>query len=555
MPARFRLLATGRSASRRRGGFAVCSAGGSAGGFGARPRTREGTQRTPAHHMIEPDRPSNVAVPGFALRINGRTLQRLGLAAGPTLALIVWLVSGGDAGTLAPAGRATMAVATLMVCWWLTDAIPLPATALLPIVLFPLLGASTITETTAAYSEPVAFLLLGGFLLGLALQKWGLHRRIALLTLLAIGAQPARVVAGFMLAAAFLSTWISSTVVAIMMLPIGLSVLETLAGRLGGQVLKSRDPIERFAPALLLGIAYAASIGGLVGLVGTPPNLVLATFVERHCDTDLSALAWLSAAVPLIVILLPLAWLYLTHLVFPLHGHELHGGRDVLHGQLIARGPMSRGEWVVLTVFGLTALGWALQPALAAWTEWPGFDDAVIAMTGALALFVIPVDRARGRFAMDWETAKSVPWGILILLGGGLTLAAAIERNGVGAFLASSLTALGDMPVLWRAVATAALAAFLTEITGKAATTATVLPVLAAAPLVMDPQAGPLLLAATLAAGCGFMLPVAAAPNAVVLASGRVRAGQMAWAGLGLKLIAIVLISALTYLAPLGTLF
>ncbi len=505
--------------------------------------------------MAAPDTRFNSLVRLSRRHVNGDIIRWIGLAMGPTLAVIVWVALDADAGTLSPGGRATAAAAVLMACWWLTQAIPLAATALLPIVLFPLLGAGTIAETTAPYSRPLIFLFLGGFLLGLALQKWGLHRRLALLTLLAVGAQPTRVIAGFMLTTAFLSMWISNTAAAILMLPIGVSVLETLSGRLGGQVLKSRDPIERFAPALLLGIAYAASIGGMGTLIGTPPNFILATFMEQHFGTSVSSLTWLSVALPLVVMLLPLTWLYLTHVAFPLHGHEIQGGHDVLHGQLIGRGPMSRGEWIVLTVFGLTALGWILQPALSAWTGLTGLDNSVIAMIGALALFLIPVEPVRGRFAMDWETAKSVPWGILILFGGGLSLAAAVERNGVDSFVASSLAGLHEMPLLWGLVATVALVGLLTEITNNTAVTATLLPVLAATYSASDQQAAPLLFAAALAASCAFMLPVATPPNAVVFASGRVSVGQMAMTGLGLKLIAIALIAGLVYLLPSGLLF
>jgi sodium-dependent dicarboxylate transporter 2/3/5 len=482
---------------------------------------------------------------------DGGTGRWMGLIAGPLVAIGVWTWIGADPETtLSPAGRGTAAVAALMACWWLTQAIPLAATALLPVLLFPLLGAGTAAEATAPYSRPLIFLFLGGFLLGLSLQKWGLHRRIALLTLLAFGTRPTRLIAGFMLATAVLSMWISNTATVIMMLPIGVSVLETMRERLGGNTSKARDPSDRFAPALLLGIAYAASIGGIGTLIGTPPNLILAAFLQDRYGSGLSMLEWLPVGLPVVAVLLPLTWLFLTRAAFPIGRYSVRGGRDLLRSQLIARGPMTRGETTVLVVFGLTALGWVLRPKIADWTGLSGLDDAVIAMAGALALFAIPVEPRRRIFALDWETARQLPWEILILFGGGLSLAAAIERNGVDAFIASSLMGLQGLDLIWCLLAVTALMVFLTEITSNTAVTATLLPVLAATASALGLPPAPILIAATLSASCAFMLPVATPPNAVVFASGKVRMGQMAGAGLGLNLIAILLVTSLIYLNP-----
>jgi solute carrier family 13 (sodium-dependent dicarboxylate transporter), member 2/3/5 len=474
-------------------------------------------------------------------------VRRLGLVIGPLLALGAWLWTGAVADPLSPAGRATAAVAVLMACWWLTQAIPLAATALLPVLLFPLLGAGTTAETTAPYSRPLIFLFLGGFLLGLAVQRWGLHRRIALLVLVRIGTQPSRLVAGFMLVTAALSMWISNTATVITLLPIAVSVLDALGERLQAAPPPHGEDAARLAPALLLGVAYGASIGGMATLIGTPPNLILAAFLGDRYGFDLSMQGWLPIGLPLVAVLLPLAWLYLTRIAFPLDRLRVQGGEDLLRAELSARGPMGRGERVVAVVFALTALGWMLRPQLAAWSGLP-IDDAVIAMAGALALFVIPVEK--GRFAMDWESAQALPWGILILFGGGLSLAAAIERNGVDAFLANSLLGLQGVGFLWTLLAVTALVVFLTEITSNTAVTAALLPVLAATATALDQPPMPILMAAALAASCAFMLPVATPPNAVVFASGRVTAGQMAGAGLGLNLIAILLITALVFLHP-----
>jgi len=481
------------------------------------------------------------------MALNPAWTRWLGLVLGPSLAIGTWIWTGTGPDPLADNGRATAAIAVLMASWWLTQAIPLAATALLPVLLFPLLGAGTPVEATAPYSRPLIFLFLGGFLLGLAIQRCGLHRRLALLVLIRIGTQPPRLVAGFMLVSAMLSMWISNTATVITLLPIAVSVLDALEARLQTPHRPSGHEANPLAPALLLGVAYAASIGGTATLIGTPPNLILAAFLGDRYGIDLSMQAWVPIGLPFAAFLLPAAWLYLTRVAFPLGKLEEQGGEDLIRGELRALGPMGRGEWVALPVFALTALGWVLRPQIAAWSGLP-IDDAVIAMAGALALFVIPV--GGGRFALDWETAQVLPWGILILFGGGLSLAAAIERNGLDTFLASSLMGLQGMGLIWTLLAVTGLVVFLTEVTSNTAVTATLLPVLAATASALGQPAIPVLTAAALSASCAFMLPVATPPNAVVFASGKVGAGQMAGAGLGLNLIAIVLITLLVYLQP-----
>jgi sodium-dependent dicarboxylate transporter 2/3/5 len=383
--------------------------------------------------------------------------------------------AGPDQAGLTVAGRATLATAIWMAVWWLTEAVPLAATALLPVVLFPLFGIADIGASAAPYANPLIFLFLGGFLLGLGIQRFGLHRRIALRVLLLVGSSPRALIGGFMLAAALLSMWISNTATAIMMLPIGASVLKMLDEH------RSREPgtsctptqMRAFATALVLGIAYACSIGGTGTLVGTPPNLVLAAFVKDHYGTDLSMLGWLAIGLPLVALLLPLSWWYLTRVAFRVPATPFPCGRALLEAELAGLGGMNRGERVTLVVFLLTALGWLLRPKLVAWTGITGITDAGIAMCGALSLFLIPVDRKAQEFAMDWTTARQVPWEILILFGGGLSLAAAIAANGVDAFLASGFAALGGLPPWVLALAVAAVVVFLTEITSNTAVTTT----------------------------------------------------------------------------------
>ena len=468
-------------------------------------------------------------------------VQRVGRALGPSLAIVAWLLlpEGGPDG-LSPGGRATAAIAVWMACWWLTEAVPLAATALLPVVLFPLTGASSVGQAAAPYANSLIFLFLGGFILGLGLQRWNVHRRLALALLARIGSGPRRLVGGFMLVSAGLSMWLSNTATVIMLLPIGVSVVLMLQERDLGE---GDEPVPaRLAPALMLGIAYAASIGGVGTLIGTPPNLVLAGFLRQRYGIDLTMQDWLMIGLPLVVVFLPIAWLLLTRVIFPLPAGAGTAGRTAIRQELRALGPVTHGERVALGVFLATAACWVLRPQLAAWTGLEGLNDASIAVAGALLLFVIPIDRARGVFAMDWETARKVPWEILILFGGGLSLAAAVQANGVDAFIAGAFTGLAGVPLPVFLMVLVAVVVLLTEITSNTAVTTTLMPVLAATAAALALPAGPVLAAAALAASCAFMLPVATPPNAIVFASRRIDVAQMVRAGWWLNLVAAVLI-------------
>jgi len=493
------------------------------------------------------------------MRLTREAVAHAGLLLGPVLALAAFLLlpdrtAAGDGG-LSPAGRATAAVAVWMATWWLTEAVPIAATALLPIVLFPLFGAAGVKDAAAPYANPLIFLFMGGFIIGLAIQRFDLHRRIALQVLRRVGTSPRRLVGGFMLASALLSMWISNTATAIMMLPIGASVLAMLrehaARRPGG---KARpDPAGKaLGIALMLGIAYGCSIGGVGTLVGTPPNLILAAFLEEQFDIQVTMLDWLAVGLPLMMIMLPATWWYLTRIAFDVPAQPLPGGREVIDGALRGMGAMTRAERMVLGVFLLTAAAWILRPQLVAWTGLTALDDTVIALLGGLVLFVLPVGRdAKGatRFAMDWDTAKQVPWEILILFGGGLSLADAISRNGVDTFIGSAFGGLAGAPLWLILLAVVAMVIFLTEITSNTAVTTTLMPVLAATALALDVPAGMLLIAAAVSASYAFMLPVATPPNAIVFSSGYVTIADMARAGLWLNLAGIAVVTVVTYFA------
>jgi sodium-dependent dicarboxylate transporter 2/3/5 len=489
-----------------------------------------------------------------------RRLQDLGLFAGPLLAALVgaalpdaYAGSAGETVALGAAGRATAAVAVWMATWWLTEAIPVYATALLPLVLFPLLGATTMKAAAAPYAHELIFLFMGGFLIALAMERWGLHRRIALVTLRLVGNDPANVVGGFMFVTAALSMWVSNTATAIMLLPVATSVIALVArqhdvGSTEEAIADPTSPLHDFALCLLLGIAYAASIGGVGTPIGTPPNVLLLSYVKTHLGLEISFARWMGVALPLVAVFLPLTWLLLTRVLYRIRIGPIEGGRRLFARSLRELGPLGRGERIVLVVFVLAAGLWITRPLLddlvvAGVRPLAGLTDAGIAMIAAMALFVTPAARAPRVFTLDWETAIRLPWGILLLFGGGLSLAAAIQANGVGEFLASRVGWLAGTPSVVVVAAVVTGIVFLTELTSNTATTATLIPVLAAlAPgLGMEPLV--LIVPAAIAASCAFMLPVATPPNAIVFASGLVRMPEMSRAGLWLNWLAIALIT------------
>jgi sodium-dependent dicarboxylate transporter 2/3/5 len=500
------------------------------------------------------------------------TVRRIGLIAGPLLALLLYLVlphayrsSAGETVAFSPAGRATLAMMAWMAVWWMTEAVEIEVTALLPIVAFPLFGIMPIGRTTAHYGSDVIFLFLGGFVLALAIQRWGLDRRIAFQTLRWVGTRPAAIVAGVMGATAFTSMWVSNTATAAMMVPIALSIVDLSLRRRTGRSLAEHGGIPQedvddrnLALALLLGVAYAASIGGLGTIIGSPPNGIFVRFYAQTYGTEISFARWLLIGLPVVLLFLPLAWLLNTRLLFPTRIREIEGGRAWVAEEIAKLGPLTRGERVTLAVFAVTVVFWVFRPLIAA-VETGGvrpfahLSDALIAVAAAIALFLLPVDRAKGVNAMDWATAVKLPWGVLILFGGGLALAAAVEANGTAQFIGSQAQALSGAPLLLVVVAVVALAVFATELMSNTALTATLLPILAAlAPLFGVPPAL-LLLPATIAASCAFMMPVATPPNAIVFGTGLVRMPQMIKAGLWLNLVSVALITALAYLlvAPL----
>ncbi|GAA3965137.1 DASS family sodium-coupled anion symporter [Allohahella marinimesophila] len=462
--------------------------------------------------------------------------RRIGLFLGPIfMMLTIFLPAPSD---MSSEAWAALGLLLFMATWWSTEAIPIPATALLPICLIPALGLGTIKEATAPYANPLIFLFLGGFALGLSMQRWNLHRRIALVTLRMVGSQPRRQIAGFMAATAFLSMWVSNTATTIMMLPIGLSILH---------MMKSADEGEagRFAKALLLAIAYSASVGGIATLIGTPPNALLAGYLLDNHDITVGFLQWMLIGVPIATIMLFFIWWWLTLGGFALESGESSGA--LIREQLQKMGSMSTGEKRVGIIFLITAAAWISQPLLSE-NLIPWLDDTTIAIAAAIVLFLTPVDLQKREFVLDWDTAQNIPWGVLLLFGGGLAMAAVIASSGLAGWIAESLTVLDMLPTIFMIAVVGTVIIFLTEVTSNTATAAAFLPLMGALAIATDVPPELYTVPAAIAASCAFMMPVATPPNAIVFAGGQLEIGDMIRAGFVLNLIGIVVVTLLGYL-------
>lgn len=434
----------------------------------------------------------------------------------------------------------TMGTALFMATWWIAESLPIPATSLLPLVLFPVLGISDIQDTAAPYAHPIIFLFMGGFMIALGMMRWELHRRIAIWIIAHAGTSPRALIAGFMAATAGLSMWVSNTATTLMMLPVALSVIALADNKPEASQFK-----HHFSVALLLGIAYAANIGGMGTLIGTIPNAFISAFFESEYGYTITFTRWLSVGVPVVLVGVPLVFLMITRVIYSFGQQDLVGSFELIARERTKLGPMNRGEKFVTIVFLATALLWITRPLLTSFI--PGLTDAGIAMIGGLSLFVLPVDFKRGVFVQDWNTVKKLPWGALILIGGGLSLASAVSGSGLAAWLGDSLEPLQQFPTVLIILVTTGIIVFLTEITSNTATTATFLPVLAALSLAVGES--PLLMAipAALGASCAFMLPVATPPNAIVYGSGRVTVFEMARAGMALNIAFLILITICAY--------
>ncbi|AGL00477.1 SLC13 family permease [Desulfoscipio gibsoniae] len=477
--------------------------------------------------------------------------KKVGLFLGPGLFLLVLLMP--TPADMTPVAKSVLASTAWIATWWITEAIPIPATSLLPIVLFPLLGAQDVKTTTSSYGDNTVFLFMGGFLIAAAMERWNLHRRIALNIIKLVGTGPKTIILGFMVATAFLSMWISNTATAMMMMPIGLAVILQVALLLKEQGSDIDTSVGKFnfGTALMLGIAYAASIGGVATIIGTPPNGIFVGVVKEMWGQDISFASWLAYGIPLAVVTLIFAWWYLTSVAYPVKIKELPGGMRVINDEIQKLGPISKAETQVAAVFVLVALLW-ISSSFVLKDFIPMINDATISILGALLLFLLPVNLAKGQFVLDWESALKIPWGILLLFGGGISLAGGFKSSGLAEWIATRLVGLEGAPMLVIVLAVTAMTIFLTEVTSNTATATMLMPVMASMGVAMGIHPYVLMITAAIACSYAFMLPVATPPNAVVFGTGYVTIPQMVRAGFWLNIFGILAITALTiYYLPL----
>lgn len=476
--------------------------------------------------------------------------QLIGLVLGPLLFFLTLLFFKPEG--LSPEGVAILASTMWIATWWITEAIPIPVTSLLPLVLFPLSGGMEVKSTASAYGDETIFLFMGGFMIALAMEKWNLHRRIALTIISAIGTNMDRIVLGFMVATGFLSMWISNTATAMMMVPIGLAIIYQIS-----DALKDNPSVDTskenfgFGKALMLGIAYSASLGGIATLIGTPPNTLLAGAINKMYGIELSFAKWMMFGVPLAWSFIFIVWFYLVKFAYPSKIKTLPGGRAIIDSEKQKLGKASTEEKIVFTIFVLAAFSWITRTFLLS-KFIDGLSDGVIAMVFAILLFIIPSVNKKGDHLLDWNTAVKLPWGILLLFGGGLAIAAGFVSSELSVWIGSQLSGLSGVHILVVILVVTTLVIFLTEITSNTATASMMYPIMASLAVALGFHPYALMIAAGVAASCAFMLPVATPPNAVVFGSGYLRIPDMAKAGFALNIIGVILVTVSIYfLLPL----
>jgi len=456
------------------------------------------------------------------------------------MALILFQMIEPPAG-LSREGFMLLGITVWMAIWWVFEVVPIAVTALLPIILFPLFGVLDLGNTTAQYGHKFVFLYLGGFILAVAIERWNLHKRIALYIIKAIGSKASFLILGFMMATAFLSMWISNTATTVMMLPIAIAI----TNQINEQNDAGDNKVNYFSKALMLSIAYSASIGGVATLIGTPPNLVLAGVLENLYGIKLGFFEWMTFALPISIFLLFICWKYMTTFAFKLKGLKFSGGKEQINGMIKKLGKLSYEEKMVGLVFLLAALGWIFRSLLQ--KVIPALDDTIIANVAAILLFLIPSKQAKGKKLLTWEEAVKIPWGIIILFGGGMALAKGFTETGLANWIASQITIFEGVVVIVFVLIVAAMVNFLTEVTSNLATTAMLLPILSPVALSFNMHPFLIMIAVTLSASCAFMLPVATPPNAIVFGSGYLKVSDMAKKGVLMNIISIIVITLLVY--------
>lgn len=475
------------------------------------------------------------------------TYQIVGRILGPAVCLLMLLLDQSQDFMSSEAWRVA-AVGLWMAIWWATEAIPVAVTAFLPIIVFDPLGIASIRDAAAPYANPIIYLYLGGFVLALALERWNLHRRIALAILDRVGSDGRRVIGGFMLVCALLSMWMTNTSTTMMLLPIVIAVIAVIRDNVTDL---SATNYRNFQIAMLLGLAYSASIGGLATLIGTPPNALLIGFMADNYGIEISFARWMLVGIPVTAVMLPIAWIALTRFLYPIDIPETEAVRQHLHGMREELGEITTPEKRVAVIFGAVVFCWMLRGPITSALGISGVSDTGIVMVAALLLFMLPSGDATRPQLMTWDDVTRLPWGVLILFGGGLSLAAVVSDSGLALWLGESLSPLNAWGTAVLVLAAVALVIFLTELTSNLATAATLLPVMGAIAL----QAGlpPIVLTVpiTIAASCAFMLPVATPPNAIVFATNMISIPQMVRAGVWLNIIGIIIVTLVSlFLAP-----
>jgi sodium-dependent dicarboxylate transporter 2/3/5 len=464
----------------------------------------------------------------------------IGLVLGPLVFIL--LIIYADPIGLSKEGKAILASTIWIAIWWITEAAPISVTALLPIILFPLTDGLDLKTTTAAFGHKFIFLFIGGFVLAIAIEKWNLHKRIALNIIRLVGTNKSNIILGFMIATAFLSMWISNTATSVMMLPVALAIIAQLKDN--PKTLENEN--ITFGKALMLAIAYSASIGGMATLIGTPPNLVFAGVIKTDYNIEITFLEWMSFGLPVSIILLTICWAYLTKYAFKFKSKEFSSGKDEINKQIKSLGKISYEEKTVLIVFIITALLWIIQSFVLK-KFIPNIDDTIIAIISAVTLFILPTKNIKSTI-LKWEDTAKLPWGILLLFGGGMALAKGFDSSGLAVWIGNQLTSLEAFPFILLLLILIASVNFLTEITSNLATTAMILPVLVSLSSVINIHPYFLLIGATVAASCAFMLPVATPPNAVVFGSKLLTINDMIKKGFWMNLISIFVLTILVYL-------
>ncbi|PBB05102.1 SLC13 family permease [Salimicrobium humidisoli] len=473
-------------------------------------------------------------------------VQWIGLITGPLLFVLTLLFFQPEG--MSDDAQAVLASTLWVASWWMTEAAPIPLTSLLPIILFPLTGGLGMDETASSYGDDTIFLFMGGFMIALAMEKWNLHKRIALSIILVIGTNTERIILGFMVATGFLSMWISNTATAMMMVPIGLAIIYQVS-----EQLKDDDSIDTskenfgFGKALMLGIAYSASIGGVSTLIGTPPNTAFAAIAGDLYGVEISFARWMLFGVPVAWAFLFIAWFYLIKVAYPLKLKTLPGGRDVIKKEKDAIGRAGFEEKVILVVFVLAAFSWITRSFLLQEFVNENINDAVIALTASVILFIIPAKNEKGGRILDWDTAVKLPWGILLLFGGGLAIAGGFSASGLSEWLGNQLTILEGVNLFVVLLAVTVMVIFLTEITSNTATANMMYPIMASLAVALGVHPYAVMIAAGVASSSAFMLPVATPPNAVVFGSGYLRIPDMAKAGIALNFVGVIIVTLAVY--------